>query len=327
MFRVLGQSNCSFGIRSISYARAPLVSMTEKALGFGKSEEFLIRRIGTRNLPRLAGEDSVTSLAVSAVRNLVRETPSLDLSLVDCLVVVTQNGEFQGLPHTSALLQESLGLREEVMCFDIGLGCSGYSYALRIIEGLHAMGECRDAILVTADHYSRIIDSSDPSTELLFGDAATATWMGAGSHWRTLATAFTTSGAGFSAIYRDKSLHMNGKEVLSFARRDVPRQIRSALEKSGILVQDVDLFLVHQGSQAVVEGVAREFPGLEERFPILLEDFGNTVSSTIPILVKSHMLQSRQKCVVLAGFGVGLSIGVAVMGNVGLTEESSHACL
>src|SRR5690606_34876431 len=112
------------------------------------------------------------------------------------LVVVTQNGDGEGLPHTSALVQTKLGLSTTVAAFDVSLGCSGYVYGLAILKGLMETAGMTDAILITADPYSKVIDPTDRVTTLLFGDAATATLLSNRGEWHIHTPTFGTDGAG-----------------------------------------------------------------------------------------------------------------------------------
>ncbi|MES2568557.1 MAG: ketoacyl-ACP synthase III, partial [Verrucomicrobiota bacterium] len=96
---------------------------------------------------------------------------------VDCMVVITQNPGVQ-IPHLSARLHGLLGLRESCACFDISLGCSGYVYGLAAVQAFMLTHGLRHGLLLTADPYSPIINAADKNTALLFGDAATCTWIG-----------------------------------------------------------------------------------------------------------------------------------------------------
>lgn len=304
----------SFGVEDVGWASAPLVDMTRKAKEFGRDGDFLDRRIGTRRLPRLAPQESAVDLACQAVDSLLVSSPTSQLSDFDSLVVVTQNGDFHGLPHMSAILQSELCLRRDSFCFDVGLGCSGYVYALRILEGLISVGQIHRAMLVTVDPYSRILDASDYSTQLLFGDAATVSVVSSTPKWQMRASRYMTDGSRHAVIaVSNGRLNMDGKEVLAFAKREVPLLIDETLADAGLARDDIDLYLLHQGSRVVVESVASQFGDLSERFPVYLRDLGNTVSSTIPLLLARVANGSGARRLLLAGFGVGLSAGVAIL--------------
>ena len=112
------------------------------------------------------------------------------------LIVVTQNGDGEGLPHTAAIVQHKLGLPTRVAAFDISLGCSGFVYGLYALKGFLDATGGQNGIMVTADPYSKVIDREDRITSLLFGDAATATWLGESPIWQLGEVHFGTDGSG-----------------------------------------------------------------------------------------------------------------------------------
>lgn len=312
----------TFGVVDVAHATGQVNSIEEAALEFGRSGDFLDRRIGTRSLPRLSEDQKASDLAQEAVENLLLRNPDVSVDDIDTLMVVTQNGDHSGLPHTSAILQAALGMRTSTFCADVGLGCSGYVHALKLVQGLHAVGQTQNALLVTADPYSRILDPADYSTQLLFGDAATASLLSSNSEWTVGNGTFFTDGTRGSSISMESgALHMDGKAILGFAKRDVTRLIRQAMADQGLRMEDVDLFLIHQGSRVVVETVAQEFPDVRDRFPLHIDQLGNTVSSTIPLLLEKYISDRSIRHLLLVGFGVGLSAGVITLDRRALGEE------
>ena len=124
------------------------------------------------------------------------ENCELDLTSIDALIVVAQNGDGCGLPHTAAITQQKLGLSSAVAAFDVSLGCSGYVYGLSILKGLMEQAGLKNGILVTADPYSKVIDREDRVTSMLFGDAATATWLCKEGKWKFAMPLLATDGGG-----------------------------------------------------------------------------------------------------------------------------------
>lgn len=118
-----------------------------------------------------------------------------------------------------------------------------------------------------------------------------------------------TDGSGADALYVDQKqqLHMNGRQVFNFAALRVPQQINCYLEREALAPSDIDLFCLHQGSGAVVDAISRRYPEVRDRFLKDIRDTGNTVSSSIPLLLKKHVLDQDLDRVLICGFGVGLS--------------------
>jgi 3-oxoacyl-[acyl-carrier-protein] synthase-3 len=295
------------GIKEIGvYLPQNTIDNIKQAAKFGETEAFINSKIGASVLPKLEKDQDTSDLAVKAVKNLLAKT-KLEKGQIDALVVVTQNGDFGGLPHTAAIVQSKLGLQNYVSAFDISLGCSGYVYGLSVLKAhMQEMG-FNNAILVTADPYSKIIDQNDRVTSLLFGDGATATLLCHDALFDIGKPVLQTDGDDFDALVKNEHLHMHGRKVFNFAATNVPKQINGFLEDRNLTVEDVDLFLLHQGSKAIVDVIARKVGGDKNKFIIDIDATGNTVSSTIPILLEKQLTQTINKKIIISGFGVGLS--------------------
>src|SRR5690606_37092741 len=192
--------------------------------------------------------------------------------------------------------------------FDVSLGCSGYVYGLAIVKGLMATTGMKNAILVTADPYSKVIDPEDRVTTLLFGDAATATWLGEEPLFDVLTTLFATEGSGADHLKVENGiLSMNGRQVFNFASMKVPKQIKQYLEQHQLQEKDVDLYCMHQGSASIVSTLARRFGDVAERFVNEMDQTGNTISSTLPLLLEKRIHDPAISTILISGFGVGLS--------------------
>ena len=153
------------GIRSIaSYIPEDRIDNIAQAKSFDRDAEFVQTKLGTTTLSVKDDAEETSDLCVRAVQNLLAKNPELKLEDVQALVVVTQNGDAEGLPHTSAIAQHKLGLPTHVACFDVSLGCSGYVYGLYVLKGFMQATGLKNAILVTADPYSKIMDRSDRMT-------------------------------------------------------------------------------------------------------------------------------------------------------------------
>jgi len=295
-------------IRAISsFIPSSSIDNLEQALTFEVTESFVFGKIGALRLPVADERDLASDLAYQAVHAL-HVNHGLVLDEIEALAVVTQNPDLGGLPHCSAVLHGKLGLQAGVACFDIGLGCSGYVYGLSILRGLMIEANLSNGVLCTSDQYSRIIDRSDRNTSLLFGDAATATWLSRDGCFDFSSPILETLGSEREALcLSEGKLAMNGRKVFDFAAIKVPAQINSLLEREEIDSCDIDLYFMHQGSAAIVNAIARRFPGIKERFLLDIERTGNTVSSSIPLLLEKYLFSIATNTAIISGFGVGLS--------------------
>ena len=303
------------GIKAIaSYIPPRAVDNIARAEAFGETEDFLRNKIGALRLPLKEAGQETSDLAMQAVQALFEQCPALDRNAVDAIVVVTQNPDGEGLPHTAAVLQSKLGLPNTLAAFDVSLGCSGYVYGLFVLKGFLEASGLSNGILVTADPYSKVVDPQDRVTSLLFGDAATATWLGVDPQWMLDAVAYGTNGSGAEYLKTEQGrLHMNGRQVFNFALSQVAPHIKQLLQKQGLAAEDVDLYCLHQGSAAIVDAIARQFPGLAERFVKDMLETGNTVSSSVPLLLQKRAFSGEAQRILLSGFGVGLSWASAII--------------
>ncbi|WP_207876843.1 ketoacyl-ACP synthase III [Pseudomonas sp. 32_A] len=305
------------GIKSIaSYVPVEGVDNYAQGAKFGKDQDFIFGKIGSTFLPRKGNTQETSDLCVEAAKNLFAANPELDPASIDAVIVVTQNGDAEGLPHTAAIVQQKLGLTTQVAAFDISLGCSGYVYGLYAMKGFMEATGLKNGLLITADPYSKIVDPEDRNTTMLFGDAATATWMGEDAAWQLGKSLFGSDGAGAEHLRTtDGKFFMNGRQVYNFALVKVPAHLQQLLEASQLRAEDIDLYCLHQGSAAIVDAVSARFDegAHKQKFVKDMVETGNTVSSSIPLLLEKHVLNSPHKRVALSGFGVGLSWGSAII--------------
>jgi 3-oxoacyl-[acyl-carrier-protein] synthase-3 len=256
---------------------------------------------------------------------------------VDFIILCTQAPDYV-LPTTACLLQDRLGISRHAGALDINLGCSGFVYGLSLAKGLIETGAARCVLLLTSDTYSKFMHPMDKSVRTLFGDAAAATAVIANDDGKEYIGPFIfgTDGAGGKNLiveagmyrqpknvetaieYKDDSgnvrspenLFMNGAEVMAFSLKEVPKAIESLLIKAKIAKENIDYFVLHQANKFMLEALRKKLKIEKEKLPILVENYGNTVSSTIPIAMAELQKQGQLKKghqLVLVGFGVGYS--------------------
>ncbi len=279
---------------------------------FETDETFIREKIGVVQRAVKASEQKTSDLCIKAFEDLMTKK-ALDKSTVDCCVVVTQNPDLN-IPHTSAIVHSALGLPETCACFDISLGCSGYVYGLSIISAFMQANGFKTGLLFTADPYSDIIDSDDKNTALIFGDGATVTLLEENQPGLVaLGYDFGTKGAGYKNLVNEDKLYMNGRAVFNFTAGVVPKSIEKLLQRLDLDKRDIGKWYLHQGSKYIVDTITMRL-GLEpEKVVFNMYEYGNTVSSSIPMLLSNDLNQfkSGQK-IGLSGFGVGLSWASAI---------------
>jgi 3-oxoacyl-[acyl-carrier-protein] synthase-3 len=220
------------------------------------------------------------------------------------------------IPHTSAIVHGALGLPESCACFDISLGCSGYVYSLSIITAFMQTNGMAKGLLFTADPYSDIIDENDKNTALIFGDGATVSLLQANQPGLVaLGYDFGSKGAGYKNLVNDDGkLFMNGRAVFNFTAATVPISIKKLLDKLSMTKEQIETWYLHQGSKYIVDTISTRLGLEKEKVVFDMYEYGNTVSSSIPILLSSDIdkVQKGQK-IGISGFGVGLSWATAIL--------------
>lgn len=278
---------------------------------FKIDDNFIVNKLGVDYVSRKSENEETSDLCVSAFQALQRKS-EISLDEIDCIAVCTQNPDGGGIPHTSAVVHQKLNLHDRCACFDISLGCSGYVYSISIVKSFMEANNFRAGLLFTSDPYSKIINPDDKNTMLLFGDAATVTLLREHNHrtglWLAKKFCFATRGSEGNALHnRDHELFMNGRAIFTFCVTQVPLQVRELLDGSHMSCEDIDMFLFHQGSKYMVEQIRKRLSLPENKVPIKISGYGNTVSSSIPLLLEDYLDVQDISNIVLSGFGVGLS--------------------
>ncbi|MGK5091239.1 ketoacyl-ACP synthase III [Deltaproteobacteria bacterium TL4] len=314
----------------------------------GTEASFITDKIGIESRAFLQQNEPPLSLSQQACDNLFFRNPLLIRRDIKLLVLVTQNPDYK-IPHSSALLQNALKLSTDTACFDINLGCSGYVYALSVAKSFMLAEGIENGLVVTCDPYSKIMNKSDRDTITIFGDAATATWLSSESGGDIGRLDFGTDGDGAQHLMvkaggsvspndslwgvdqsslplADFRLSMNGRAIFNFMIQRVPHSVLNCLKKNRLSDEDVDYYVFHQASKFLLDSLRRKMDLSPDKVPCDLKNTGNTVSSSIPIILSNMMDQKSliDKKVIISGFGVGLSWATNVI-NFGGKNDSRRS--
>lgn len=246
---------------------------------------------------------------------------------VNLLILATATVE-QPIPASAAIVQPRLGL-SNAACFDLSAACSGFTYALNVARQFIATGEARTVLVVGAECLTRYVDWSDRSTCVLFGDGAAGVVLqpaaqGSGIlqiEWRTdgsLADLIHMPGGGCrfppnspeSIAQRLPFIKMRGNETFKVAVRALTELSRSVLDKAGIGIQEVDLFIPHQANQRIIQAVGQRLGLQEEQVFSNVHRVGNTSAASIPLAMADARAEGRLKAgdlVLTSSFGGGLT--------------------
>jgi 3-oxoacyl-[acyl-carrier-protein] synthase-3 len=289
------------------------------------SDEWIMTRTGIKERRIAAPEQAMSDLAAPAARIALEQAGVLPRE-VDFLVVATVTPDMT-FPSTAALVADRLGM-PDAAAYDLSAGCTGFMYAVAQAHGMLASGLARKALVVGGDVLSKILDWSDRSTLVLFGDGAGAVVMetiedgggflgfelgadgGGGVHlW--------LPGSG-SRVFADpdRLVKMNGREVFKFATRVLVSSAETLLEECEKTVDDVDVYVPHQANVRIIDHARKKLGIPEERTVVNVDRYGNTSSGSIPLALADAEKDGRLKpgeLVLMTGMGAGLTWGSALI--------------
>ncbi len=309
--------------------------------------ERIYAKTGVRERHIAAHDECVSDLAVGAAEKLF-EQHEIDRQSIDFLLLCTQTPDYP-LPTTACLVQDRLGLPTSMGALDFNLGCSGFVYGLSLADGLIRAGSARRVLLITSETYSKHIHPSDRSLRTIFGDGAAATLVEAADEPSLGSFIFGTDGRGATALMVTEggarpphsglkpnkrkrwpsSLYMDGPELVKFTLDVVPPLVNRILAETGLTYDDVDLFLMHQATVFMIDHLRNRLLLDADKVPVDLDYCGNTVSSTIPILMhdlrQSGRLQPGKRSI-MVGFGVGFSWAGCVWTETWAAQQALPKC-
>lgn len=329
-----------------AYIKAQSIYLPEKILSnsdlVSEFPEWSIEKITSKlgiSKRHIAGEkESVIDMAVSAGEKLFLEK-GINPSDIDFILLCTQSPDYF-LPTSACIVQNRLKIPTSSGALDFNMGCSGYIYGLSLAKGLIFGNIAKNILLITSEAYSKHIHKKDKGNRSIFGDAATATLVstngfaeiqnfslgtdGAGANNLIVKTgalkhpnklndlSFDESGNPISSDY----LYMNGSEIFNFTIDTVPILLKETLIRNKIEIENIDLFIFHQANKFMLDYLRKKSQIKVEKFYMCIENYGNTVSSTIPIALKEAICDGtikKSNNVFLAGFGVGYSWGGCIL--------------
>lgn len=287
----------------------------------------ILEKIGIRNRNVTHENEYTSDIAIKALNNLITEY-KIDKSEIDYLIVCTQSPDYF-LPATACLVQAEVGLNTNCGAIDINQGCSGYIYGLSLANALVDSKMMKNVVLITAETYSKHIHDQDKGNISLFGDAATATLISNDGDFEILNFSVGTDGKGADNLIvrngavrnkktddkedRDNYLLMNGSKIFDFTSKAIPGLVEENLKINGFEKGDIDTYIFHQANTFMLDFLRKRINIPQENFIIDMLDYGNTVSSTIPIAFRNSINSRQLQNIMLVGFGVGYSWGAVCL--------------
>ena len=319
-------------IRSIlegagAYLPEHVVSNDELASRVDTSDAWIVERTGIRQRHLAATHETAGYMATRAARGALAHAGA-SASDVDVIILATSTPD-QAFPATALHVQAELGAVG--FGFDISAACSGFVYGLGVADAMIRSGQVRGALVIGAEVYSRILDWTDRTTCVLFGDGAGAVFLrageqpGAGSDRGILSTHLHAQGDLGSFLYVDGAvgrpemsghLRMNGREVFRHAVAKLAAVVDEALTANGLTHEQVDWLVPHQANRRIIDAMGRKLGLSPERVICTVDRHANTSAASIPLALAEAWGDGRMHrgdLVVFEALGGGMTWGSAVV--------------
>ncbi|KRL03039.1 beta-ketoacyl-ACP synthase III [Liquorilactobacillus capillatus] len=319
-------------VKTASYVPAKVVTNDDLSQIMDTSDEWISSRTGIKQ--RHVSVNENTSQLCFNVAKLLLEKSGWDAASIDLLIVATMSPDSY-TPATAALVQGKIGAHNAI-AFDVSAACSGFIYGLNVAEKFMGSSNtaCKRVMLIGGEVLSKVIDWSDRTTAVLFGDGAAGMLLEQqdDSESRFIASSLHTYGelgdkleAGktealtafpMTGEHQIKAFSMSGRDVYKFATHKVPLSIEEAVAKAGVTLDQVDYFVLHQANSRIVTQIAKRLEQPLAKFPMNIAEYGNTSAASVPLLLDeliTNKTLKRGQVIVLSGFGGGLTVGTQII--------------
>jgi len=316
-----------------AYVPSKVLSNADLEKMVDTSDEWILKRTGISER-RIAAADETTSDMAAKASKLAIERAGLESSDIDLVVCATVTPDYFNMPATSCLISDKLGIKN-VQAFDISAACSGFVYALTVAKAFIESGMKKNVLIVGAEKFSSIVDYTDRTTCILFGDGAGAAIISAteneneafvdvhasadGSYADFLMTPAPGCVHPVSQKVIDEGLNfvqMKGNETFKLAVKTLTKDVKDILAKNEINAEDIPHFVPHQANYRIIKAVGDALKMKEEQVVLTVGKYGNTSAASIPMAINDIWESGRLKkgeLMLLDTFGGGLTWASALL--------------
>ena len=309
-----------------AYVPETIVTNDDLAKIVETSDEWISSRTGIRER-RISTKEGTSDLAAEAARRAL-EAAGVKPEELDLIILGTSSPDCN-YPSGACEVQAKIGA-VNAAAFDISAACSGFIFAMNIVQGFFKSGIYQTALIIGAETLSKVVDWDDRSTCVLFGDGAGAAvlkneesgiidmLMGSDGTKGEALKCTSRSLGNFLTGERPELgfMTMDGQEVFRFAVKRVPESIETLMKKNQISKEEIAYYVLHQANERIVEAVARRLKEPMDKFPMTISKYGNTSTASIPLLLddmlKKGMLKQGDK-IIMSGFGAGMTWGAVLL--------------
>lgn len=283
------------------------------------TDEWIVQRVGIHERHVVSEGDSVTSMAHAAALRAM-ESAGIDPNDIDLILVGTTTAD-NYFPSTACLIQHTLGITNLCPAFDLNAACAGFMYSMTVADQFIKSGAAKTVLVIGVDALSRVVDWTDRSTCVLFGDGAGAVILQS-SETPGLLVSHIQSDGQYAGLLESKNyiwtqepdvkIHMNGRSVFKQAVSKLDELVDKTVAMAGLDKSDIDWLIPHQANIRIIQATAKRLGLSMERVILTVESHGNTSAASIPLAfdhaVRSGQIQ-RGETVMMEAFGAGLAWG------------------
>ncbi|MEJ5339155.1 MAG: beta-ketoacyl-ACP synthase III [Aquificaceae bacterium] len=278
------------------------------------SDDWITTRTGIKER-RIAKSETLTEMAYRASLQALEEA-GVNPEELDVIILATLTPDL-GFPASACLLQARLGA-SRAYAFDISAACSGFLYGLEIANSMISSGKAKHILLVGAEKLSQIVDWTDRSTCVLFGDGAGAVLLSSEGDGELLSSVMRSDGNYWEILYAERCgyIKMKGKELFKLAVRSMAEVCEEVLQRAGVSIEEVSLLVPHQANIRIVQALAERLGVPTEKVYSNIHKYGNTSAASIPIALREAYREGRLKkgdLVLLTAMGGGLTWGASLL--------------
>jgi len=297
------------------------------------SDEWIVKRTGIQERHIAADDESTSDMAAKAAKVAI-ERAGLNTEDIDLVVMATVTPDYFNMPSTACLVSDKLGIKN-VQAFDLSAACSGFVYALTVAKAFIESGTKKNVLVIGAEKFSSIVDYTDRTTSILFGDGAGAAVISAttnkdeafvdihasadGSYWDFLITPSPGSVNPASHAVIDEGLQfvkMKGNETFKLAVKTLTKDVKEILKNNNIEAGEIPHFVPHQANYRIIKAVGDSLGMREDQVVVTVDKYGNTSAASIPMAINDIYEEGRLQSgelMLLDTFGGGLTWASALI--------------
>lgn len=312
-------------LKSIAaYAPEKILSNTELEKLIDTSDEWITRRTGIKERRIAKDEERASDLGVKAAL-LAIERSNLRVADIDAIIVGSLSPDYFTMPSTACVIASKLGL-DDISAFDVSAGCAGFIYLLEVAKSFVESGLRKNVLIIGAEKTSSVMDYTDRSICILFGDGAGAGVISADNDYPIIDTHTSSNGkfgellkierSKASNICSPLAMKMQGNEVFKIAVETLKKDVVHILEKNKIKPSEIDLFIPHQANLRIIKAVQERLDFEDSKCVLTVQKYGNTSSASIPMAMNEAFEDGRLKkgsLILLDAFGGGFVWGSALL--------------